>query len=266
MSRVERHRLAVLPFENLTRNAADDWLSGGLSDSLTYGLQNLDSLILTTRERTAEVYRQRQVHEAAPLDPGSLRTLVQELGVQSYVHGTYQRVGDDIRVVARLVSIDSGEVTAQESVTDRFANILKLEDELASRFAAKLDASGRAARPAAGTASVDAYRAYSEAQALYDSVSDRKTTRQHLREAIRIDPRYAQAWALLSKAHSRTTAAGERSGVPLMTKTAAKRGARRNARSSSIHSSTMRTWRLPSPIDEDSGSRSGGLKRRRRLR
>jgi TolB-like protein len=202
-----KSRLVVLPFENLTRDAADDWLAGGLSDSLTFGLHNLDSLILATRERITEVYRQQQVHEAAPLDPDVVRSLVQALGAQYYVHGTYQRVGDQIRVVARLVSAETGDVKAQESVTDRFANILKVEDDLATLFAAKLDAAGGTTRPAAGTSSVEAYRAFSEAQSLYLDMRAPATVEQRLREAIEFDPRYAQAWALMSKHFSRRISA-----------------------------------------------------------
>ena len=67
-----------------------------------------------------------------------VRELTQALGVSYYVHGTYQRVGDDIKVVARLVEADSGTIRAQESLTGRFTQILQLEDDLARKFADSL--------------------------------------------------------------------------------------------------------------------------------
>ncbi len=68
-------------------------------------MQNLEGLILVNRERIVELYTQQNVRESAALDPQVVRDLVQVLGVRYYVHGTYQRVGDDIKVVARLMDV-----------------------------------------------------------------------------------------------------------------------------------------------------------------
>ena len=49
------------------------------------------------------------------------------------MHGSYQRVGDDLRVVARLVDLERDAIEAQETLTNRIANVFALEDDLASR-------------------------------------------------------------------------------------------------------------------------------------
>ena len=136
-------RVVVLPFENLTRNPGDDWLSPALAISLTYGLQPLEDLIVVNPDRVAELYKQQSVRQASPLDANLVRRLIELLHVKYYVHGSYQRVGDEIKVVARLADIDAATIGAQESVIDRFANILQLEDDLARRFATRL-AAGKA--------------------------------------------------------------------------------------------------------------------------
>jgi len=195
-----QQRLVVLPFENLTRNAADDWLAGGFSDSLTFGLRDVHTLTLVNRERVVEIYRERQVTEAATLDPGVVRELTARLRAPLYVHGTYQRVGDRIRVVARLVDAESGQIRAQESVTDTLENLLKVEDQLAHRFAAAL--AGDAPVGVAGTTLVEAYRAFSEARTLY-AARELPEAEARVTQALAADPRYARAWALLSKIHSR---------------------------------------------------------------
>src|SRR5438105_6768838 len=125
-------RVVVLPFENLTRNPADDWLARAFSDSLTVGLQGLDNVIGISRDRIIELYRQQSIAEGAPLDAHLLRQLLDRLGVGYYVYGSYQRLGDRVRVIARLVDSGTGEIRTQESVTDDFSNLLKLEDDLAS--------------------------------------------------------------------------------------------------------------------------------------
>jgi TolB-like protein/Tfp pilus assembly protein PilF len=202
-----RSRLVVLPFENLTRQAADDWLAGGFSDSITFGLQALDSLILVNRELITEIYRDESIREAGPLDPQVVRRLSERLQVRYYVHGSYQRIGDQIRVVARLVE-GGGTIKVQESVTDRFANILQVEDDLARRFAAALEA-GSSTSPRAETVSLEAYQAYTEARGAYaNSPRSYQDARTKLERAVTLDPNYAAAWALLGKLLARMAAPG----------------------------------------------------------
>src|SRR5205085_1473984 len=105
----------------------------------------------------------------------------------------------------RLVEVDTGEVRAQQTITDRFDRILNLEDQLASRFATALAGQLPAGVHTAGTASLEAYRALTEARTLY--AAGRVTAAQtQLARALAVDPQYAQAWALLSKAQSRAGA------------------------------------------------------------
>ena len=81
-------RLVVLPFENLTGQSADDWLAGGFSDSLTFGLQNVGDLVLVNRERISELYRSEGVREPGALDPAVVTRLSRQLAVRYYVHGS----------------------------------------------------------------------------------------------------------------------------------------------------------------------------------
>ncbi len=196
-------RVVVLPFENLTRKPGDDWLSPALAISLTFGLQSLDDLIVVNPDRVAELYKERSVLPAGPLDAKLVRGLVELLTVRYYVHGSYQRVGDDIKVVARLADVDTATIGAQESVIDRFANILRLEDDLARRFATRLAAGNYTHIKREETSSVEAYQAFMEARTLY-GVGDFKTdVIDRLKRAVAIDPAYAQAWALLAKTYAR---------------------------------------------------------------
>ena len=115
------HRLVVLPFENLSGQPGDQWLAGAFADSLTLGLRHSENLVLVNRERVVELN-------------GAVNEIVRALGVRYYVSGTYQRVGEDVRVVARLVDVTSGTIVVQESLTDRFARLLHLQDDLAGRL------------------------------------------------------------------------------------------------------------------------------------
>jgi TolB-like protein len=200
--RAEITRLVVLPFENLTGSSGDDWLAGGMADSLTHGLRNVGSVALLSRERISEIYRELGVKDSAALDPRVVRAVADRLNAQAFVHGTYQLVGGQIRVVARLVSADSGQIRAQESVTDKFDNVLQLEDQLAQRFASALSDQIAPFARASGTSSLEAYRAFSEARTRY-AAGELREAAARLEHALAIDPNYAQAWALSSKIRTR---------------------------------------------------------------
>ena len=201
-----KKRIVVLPFENLTRDAQDDWLASAFSDSLTMGLQDLDDVICISRERIVEWYRLQSLNESAPLDGEALRRMAQAFGVSYYVHGTYQRLGDRIRVIARLVDNGTGEGRTQENATDEFSNLLEVEDDLANRFGAKLEAGPRVAASRLEPFSLEAYQAVVEARTMYAAGNPREAL-GGLRRAVQLDPGYAEAWALLSQATSRLTTA-----------------------------------------------------------
>jgi DNA-binding winged helix-turn-helix (wHTH) protein/tetratricopeptide (TPR) repeat protein len=193
--------VVVLPFENRTNDRADDWLASAFSDSLTSGLQRVDTLIPVSRDRIVELYRQQGIHDAAPADADVLRRVAQTLGVRYFVHGSYQRSADDITVIARLVAVDDGTIEAQETVTDAYRNLLQLEDNLAGRLATKLQARPRSST-SDETKSLEAYQATIEGRTLY-AQSRFTEALPPLTRATTLDPRYAQAWALLSKTHAR---------------------------------------------------------------
>jgi DNA-binding winged helix-turn-helix (wHTH) protein/TolB-like protein len=195
-------RIVVLPFENLTGNHADDWLAGAFSDALTTGLQNVERLVPVNRDRVVELYRGQGLGEAAAIDAGALRRVTDALRVRYYVHGSYQKFGDQIKVSARVVASDSGAIELQDSVTDNFANLLKVEDELAARLAQQLQSGARSVRAGSQTSSLEAYKAFNEGRTLY-ALTRYEDGVEPLTRATTLDPQYAAAWALRAKNQAR---------------------------------------------------------------
>jgi DNA-binding winged helix-turn-helix (wHTH) protein/TolB-like protein/Tfp pilus assembly protein PilF len=198
-------RVVVLPFENLTRDPADDWLASAFSDSVTAGLEGIEDFICVSRDRIVELYRQQAIREAAAADAGALRQVSQTLGAGYYVHGSYQRLGDRIKVVAQLVERNSGTIRAQETLTDDVANLLKLEEDLAGRFGTKLAAGQRAPVRHRETSSLEAYQAVISGRNAY-ALGQFDVALASLQRAVQLDPSYATAWALLGKTNARLTA------------------------------------------------------------
>ena len=208
-------RLVVLPFENLTRRPDEDWLAGAFADSVSAGLQPVASLILVPRERVVELYAAEARRESAPLNADLARQVSQKLRVRYYVHGSYQRVGDEVRIVARLVDMTADAIQAQETLTGPFADVLRLEETLASRFATRLSpapATSAGGAPAA-TSSLEAYQLVTDARALY-ALGRFSEASAMLQKATGLDPRYSVAWALRAKSNARLLSPAVVSGQP----------------------------------------------------
>ena len=197
-----RARLVVLPFENLTQQPGDAWLAGAFSDALSAGLQSLETIILVPRERVVELYAAESRQESQSLSSELARQISEKLRVRYYVHGSYQRVGDDLRVVARLVDAERDAIEAQETLTNRIANVFALEDDLASRFAARFGGQATKTMSHGEPPPLDAYQAVVDARAQY-ALGRFSEARALLQRAVDRAPRYALAWAWLSKADSR---------------------------------------------------------------
>lgn len=197
-------RLVVLPFDNLSQQPADAWLAGAFSDALTLNLRSAENLLLVDRARVLELSRSdgRGGAEAT-------RRLVNALGVRYYVTGSYQRAGEVIRVVARLVNTENDAIAVQESMTDRFENLFGLQDELGRRFASALHQSPMVGRSSAGTKSLAAYQALAEGNDLY-LLGRYREAAERLESAVRLDENYPEAWAMLGKAYGRLGWAGSR--------------------------------------------------------
>jgi len=182
-------RLIVLPFDIVNQQADDAWLATAFADSLTFGLRNAENIIIVNR-----------FHLDATAD---VRQLADTLAVRYCVTGSIHRVGDDLRVVARLVDAATGIITLQESVTDRFSNLLSLEESVAGRFAAAFEAPRSGPVPNR-TSSLTVYRRAVLASELHRTGHYREAARQ-LESVVAQDDHYADAWALLANSYARLT-------------------------------------------------------------
>ena len=194
----QKTRVAILPFDNLSGQPEDRWLATAFADSLTFGLQARGNLLPVSRHGTAN-YQERSRDETECLE--AIDGFCRSLGARYYVDGSYHKVGDELRVVARLVEVGSGNILTQERATGRTADLLQLEDELARRFGGSLGSEqllmGRRLE-----ASSSAQRMLSEARRLYASgrIEDAMETAKLVVETA---PGDAEAWALLGKTYSR---------------------------------------------------------------
>ena len=135
--------VAVAPFLNISAEPTDDWIGTGIAETVSADLERLDGVRVVARE----VLR-REVPGAA-FDPRGgdaereARAAGRRLGAAWLVTGGYQRLGDRMRITARLVDTATGAVAAGVKVDGAVRDLFALQDRVA-------DGLGRALAPATG--------------------------------------------------------------------------------------------------------------------
>jgi TolB-like protein/Tfp pilus assembly protein PilF len=190
--------IAVLPFENLSEDKANAYFAEGIQDEILTRLSKIADLKVISRTST-------QHYRSAP---ENLREIAKQLGVAHILEGRVQKSGESVRVNVQLIQAASDSHLWADTYDRKLTDIFGVESEIAKTIADQLQAKitgiekqELAANP---TNNPDAYDAYLRGLALYlrgfraiDFINSTKS----LEEAVRLDPRFAQAWALLARGH-----------------------------------------------------------------
>jgi TolB-like protein/Tfp pilus assembly protein PilF len=188
--------IAVMPFENLSSDEENAYFADGIQDEILTRLSKIADLKVISRTST-------QHYKSAP---ENLPEIARQLGVAHIVEGSVQKSGDAVRVNVQLIKAANDSHLWADTFDRKLTDIFSVESEVAKTIANQLQAklTGREAEVIAAkpTDNVEAYDAY-----LRGLVYERKTARssandvaaqKYLREAVRLDPKFALSWALLS--------------------------------------------------------------------
>src|SRR5213595_3920318 len=188
--------IAVLPFENLSRDPDNAYFAEGIQDEILTRLSKIGDLKVISRTST-------QHYKSAPTN---LPDIAKQLGVAHILEGSVQKSGDTVRVNVQMIKAASDSHLWAETYDRRLSDIFSVESEVAKAITDQLQAklSGReeqviAAKP---TDNTEAYDAYLRGLAYYLKTgltpANSLGAQKYLREAVRLDPKFALSWALLS--------------------------------------------------------------------
>jgi TolB-like protein/DNA-binding winged helix-turn-helix (wHTH) protein/Flp pilus assembly protein TadD len=187
--------IAVLPLQNLSGDAAQDYFADGMTEALTTDLAQMESLQVISRTSTMQYKAVKK----------SLPAIARELKADAIVEGSVQRSGNRVRVTAQLVrAADDKHLWADHYERD-FRDVLALQDDVASDIAkqieSRLGGPKASALPKAVTVSLEAYETYLKANYYFDDFDLQKSV-EYYNEAIKLDPNYAPAYAHMALAYS----------------------------------------------------------------
>jgi len=193
--------IAVMPFENRSEDKANAYFADGIQDEILTRLSKIADLKVISRTST-------QHYKSAP---ENLREIAKQLGVAHILEGSVQRSGDTVRVNVQLIKAANDSHLWADTFDRKLTDIFFVESEVARAIADQLRAklTGEeeqeiAARP---TNNPEAYDAYLRGLAYNVQTTYTPATalgaQKNLREAVRLDPKFALGWALLSIADAR---------------------------------------------------------------
>src|SRR6266404_1368462 len=199
-SAVTEKSIAVLPFENLSEDKANAYFADGIQDEILTRLAKIADLKVISRTST-------QHYKSAP---ENLPDIARQLGVAHVLEGSVQKSADAVRVNVQLIKAANDSHIWADTYDRKLTDVFSVESDVAKAIAdqlrVKLTGQEERVITARPTDSPEAYDAYLRGLAYSLKTSTTPTNllaaQKYLREAVRLDPKFALAWAVLSYAEA----------------------------------------------------------------
>jgi TolB-like protein/DNA-binding winged helix-turn-helix (wHTH) protein/cytochrome c-type biogenesis protein CcmH/NrfG len=197
--RTERIRLAVLPFENLTGDPNQEYLTDGLTEETISQLSRLNPEQLGVIARTSVMeYKHKDVR---------LDQIARDLSVQYVLENSLRASGNHLRLTAQLIQVKDQTPLWSKDYDYSAKDILNVEDELAKEvahwFQLRLPSQRQGELARTHPVNAEAYDAFMKGYYFFQRGADDKDTNMaatYFERATHLDPSYARAWVGLSRA------------------------------------------------------------------
>ena len=196
-----RAAVCVLPFINMSGDGEQEYFSDGISEDIITDLSKVSALSVVARN-TAFNFKGKTIE---------VKDLARQLNVTHVLEGSVRKAGGRVRITAQLVDGEAGDPVWADRYDRDLTDIFAIQDEISkaivSALKLKLLPREKKAIEQRGTTSPEAYNLYLLARRTWvDGTNDDHRRSEVVirvcRQAIAIDPDYAQAWALIALAQT----------------------------------------------------------------
>ncbi len=190
--------LAVLPLENLSGDASQNYFADGMTDELITDLAQISALRVISRT-SVMVYKGARK---------PLPQIARELNVDAVVEGTVLRSGDQVRITAQLIEASTDKHLWSQSYEGELRDTLALQSKVAEAIADQIRISltpqEQAALKNAKVVNAEAYESYLKGRYFWNkrTADGLKAARAYFQQAIEEDPKYAQAYSGLADTYA----------------------------------------------------------------
>jgi adenylate cyclase len=192
----DKPSIAVLPFDNMSDDAEQEYLADGITENITTALSYIPDMFVIARNSTF-TYKGK---------PVKVQQVSEELGVRYVLEGSVQRAGDRVRVTAQLVDATTGHHLWAGRYDRDIRDLFALQDEITQKISIELQVElihGEGARWGRSTPSLEAWEYGVKATSLFQRFTKENNAKARalFERAIQRDPEYAFAWTMLAWTH-----------------------------------------------------------------
>jgi len=197
--------VAVLDFSNIAADPEADWLSGGISESLTVDLKKVGSIQVIGQRAVRAAIGSVAVNE---LDADDLVDLGVRIGSRWIVWGAFQKSGEAIRVTAHCFDVERGRTVETLKLDGTMAQIFQLQDAIVTglmeSFELEISEMERNEIERPQTRDLEAYEYCAKARQILNRMAEPEMlqAQNYLEKAIDLDSQYAIAYSTLGQLHS----------------------------------------------------------------
>jgi TolB-like protein/Flp pilus assembly protein TadD len=190
----DKPSIAVLPFNNLSGDAEQEYFADGMTDDLITDLSKVGDLFVIARN-SMFTYKGK---------PVMVKQVAEELGVQYVLEGSVRRAGDQVRINAQLIDATTGGHLWAERYDGKMDDVFGLQDKITGKIvsALKVQLTGDEEKQVTRkeTDNSKAYDSFLKGWAFYrrESPDDLARAIPHFEEAVRLDSDYSRAYAALA--------------------------------------------------------------------
>ena len=190
--------IAVLPLDNLSGDASQNYFADGMTDELITDLAQISALRVISRTSVMAYKGARK----------PLPQIARELNVDAVVEGTVLRSGDRVRITAQLIEASTDKHVWSQSYEGELRDTLAVQNRVASAIADQirinLTPQERAALKNAKVVNPEAYESYLKGRYFWNkrTADGLKVALAYFKQAIEEDPKYAQAYSGLADTYA----------------------------------------------------------------
>ena len=195
---LDTHRIAVLPFANISADAADEYFSDGLTEELISQLSKIGKLRVIARTSSMKYKGTNQ----------DIAEIGRALQVGTILEGSVRKAGKQMRITAQLIDVASQAHLWSEDYDRELADVFGVQADIARQVAEALQitllADERTQIERQGTASLEAHNSYLRGLYFFNQGGTAlEKSRTYFEQAIQQDSDYAMAYARLADVYSK---------------------------------------------------------------
>ncbi len=193
---LDRNRIAVLPFANISPDPNDEYFADGLTEELISAISKIGELDVISRTSIMQYKNQSK----------RIADIGRELNVGTLLEGSVRKAGNQIRVSAQLIEVSKDKHLWAENYDRKLEDIFSIQSEIAEKVAGalKIQLAHREKEGIEKATNVEAYTLYLKGRSYYHRTSQEGYERaiEYFERAIEKDPGFALAYAGIASSYA----------------------------------------------------------------